>query len=99
VNVYVRAQGAGEVTYVHRAFYVERRQWTFSNHRSASGFGMINEPPDYGSWTVISCLNMSLPINGSVKGFISEQFGNGSNDPAVKNCENLGWKLDNRWIL
>jgi hypothetical protein len=73
VNVSIQVSGAGELTFVQRAYYNERKQYIFPQNRSIGGYFMVNEP-FYTIWRSLDFINISLPVNGSTSGIISEAY-------------------------
>jgi hypothetical protein len=70
VSIIIQVSGAGELEFVQKAFFQERKQYLFKQETSSSGYYMANEP-FLSNWSIIDFLNMSLPVNGSTSGIIS----------------------------
>jgi hypothetical protein len=67
VSVFVLVQGSGELTFLQKAFYKERKQYIFFQNKPFNDYVMANEPK-FQNWASEDFLNMSLPANGSTSG-------------------------------
>lgn len=89
VKVHIEVQGAGELTFVQRAYHTERVQHIFRHNKNYGKYAVANEPetPSTKHWERPYFLNFSLPVNGSTKGIISESYLENYDNPSAGNVK------------